>query len=364
MKNYHLPICLLFAFIFINACKGQEKPNAPAVHQPSKAVRLSPLDSVAQISEYVVEIFEDSKGNLWFGTMSDGAVRYDGQTLTYFSTKDGLIDNTVACIAEDQRGNIWFGTHNGASRYNGKSFTNYGRAEGLHGAGCIFLVDKRGGIWAGTNHGAFRFNGIGFSAFELPKPVVQDSSRKWEAGKIWGMMEDKMGNIWFARDAYGACKYNPSATFTPSFTHFTKKDGLCSNNVCSIVEDKQGHIWFGCLSTDLPKEIKEGGLCRYDGQKFVQFTEQEGLSKNDIYTVYQDKSGNIWIGATGVGVYRYDGQSFRFFKETDRMDLTWSRGLQSMLDDSKGRLWLGFSGGLFRFDGNGIVNVPKGGLWN
>ncbi len=353
---------LLMLFIFLTSCKGQEKTNLSEGNQlstellpPGQGVKL---DTSAQISEYVVEVFEDKKGNLWFGTMSDGAGCYDGKTLAYFSTKDGLCDNTVASIAEDHDGNIWFGTHNGASRYDGKSFTNFGANEGLHGMGCTMLVDRNGNIWAGTNHGAFRFNGFSFVTFNIPNPDIEGSSRKWVAGKVWGLMEDKKGNIWFARDAYGACKYDGVA-----YTHFTKKDGLCSNNVCSIVEDKQGNIWFGCLSSDLPEEIKEGGVTRYDGNTFTKFPEKEGLSKNDIYTIYADKKGGVWMGATGLGVYRYDGKSFQFYKGTDRMDLTWSMGIQSILEDRNGRLWFGFSGGLFRFNGNAITNVTKAGPW-
>jgi ligand-binding sensor domain-containing protein len=353
-----LPLILLL--VFITSCRTQEKPTSLVgnTQTPLPNASIAPMDSAAQISEYVVDVFEDSKGNLWFGTMSDGAARFDGKTLTYFSTKDGLCDATVASIVEDHQGNIWFGTHNGASKYDGKTFTNFGRTEGLHGMGCKLLVDKTGKIWAGTNHGAFLYNGISFTTFNIPKPIVQDSSRKWEAGKVWGLLEDKKGNIWFARDAYGACRYDGS-----TFTHFTKKDGLCSNNVCEIVEDKQGNIWFGCLSTDLPKEIKEGGVTRYDGKTFTKFPEKEGIFKNDIYSMYADKKGDIWMGATGLGVYRYDGKSFQFYKGTDRMDLTWHVGIQSIFEDSKGMLWFGFSGGLFRFNGTGITNVTKGGLF-
>ncbi|MFN0036108.1 MAG: two-component regulator propeller domain-containing protein [Saprospiraceae bacterium] len=360
MKNYNLHIAvylLLFPFAWIASCKGQEKPNARANNQQANVPIFAPLDSVAQISEYVVALFEDSKGNLWMGTMSDGAARFDGKTLTYFSTKDGLCDNTVASIAEDQAGNIWFGTHDGASRFDGKTFANFKETEGLHGMGCKILVDKNGGVWAGTNHGAFRFNGVSFSPFSIPNPVIENPSRKWETGKVWNLLEDKKGNIWFARDGLGACKYDGQ-----SFTHFTQKDGLCSNNVSEIVEDKDGNIWFACLNSDLPKEIKEGGISRYDGKTCTKLPALEGVDKNDIYSVFADKTGNIWIGATGLGVYRYDGQSFKLFKGTDRMDLTWSVGIQSILEDKNGTLWFGFSGGLFRFNGSAIVNVTQGRL--
>lgn len=347
-------ICsFLFVLIFITACGGQSNSKAADGSQPYGL----PQQADAQIGEYVVEIFEDNAGNLWFGTMAEGAARFDGKTLTYFTTKDGLCGNTVASIAQDQEGNMWFGTHTGASRYDGKTFTNYASAQGLEGAGCNIVVDRNGTIWAATNAGAFRFNGTAFIPFNIPVPALEKSSYKWVAGKVWSLKEDSKGNIWFGRDGYGACKFDGT-----SFTHFTKKDGLCSNNVSAIAEDQHGNIWFGTLTSDFPKNNQEGGVSRYDGKTFTKFQELAGLHENDIYTLYNDKAGNIWIGATGLGAYRYDGKTFTLFKETDRSDLTTNFGVQSILEARDGTLWFGFSGGLFRFNGKSFVNVTREGL--
>lgn len=46
-----------------------------------------------------------------------------------------------------------------------------------------------------------------------------------------------------------------------------------------------------------------------------------------------------------------------------RMDLTANFGLQAMTEDKNGTLWFGFSGGLFRFNGDLFTNVTKGGPW-
>ncbi len=322
-----------------------------------ETLELNPAD-FDRISAYVVEAFEDKKGNLWFGTASDGAARYDGKSLTYMSTKEGLIGDTVTGIAEDKEGNMWFGTHSGASKYDGKSFTNFSISEGLSGAGCNFLLDRKGIIWAGTDDGVFRFDGLAFSKYAMPAPTEKMLSHKVKNGKVWCLFEDKAGNIWFGLDGRGAFKFDGV-----SFTHFTKKDGLSSNNVSSIVEDNRRNIWFGCLSSDHPEYVNEGGLIRYDGANFTQFPEVKGLAANDIYSLYTTKAGEIWIGATGVGAYRYDGKVFTLFDKTDRKFWTRHFGVQSILEDRKGTMWFGFSGGLFRFNGISFVNVTKNGHW-
>ena len=134
MKKYnvHQPFySLIFLFVFLTSCNGQEKPKLSEHNPETNELTTFPLklnvkkDTAAQISEYVVDVFEDTKGNLWFGTMSDGAVRYDGKTLTYFSVKDGLCDNTVVSIAEDKEGNIWFGTEKSVCYYDRNFFITF-----------------------------------------------------------------------------------------------------------------------------------------------------------------------------------------------------------------------------------------------
>ncbi|NUO00080.1 MAG: hypothetical protein HUU01_05640 [Saprospiraceae bacterium] len=392
---------LLFIMAFTPACSGQPNSNAIKSNNPGLAEMLK-MDT--PIDEYVVELFEDSKGNLWFGTIMSGVARYTPskllrpgeKTLTYFSEKDGLPGNTVVTIAEDKAGNMWFGTHSGLSKYDGKTFTNYTQKDGLcNDRVSNILIDRGGNLWVGTWGGVCRYGDGGFSDFPIPKPDVDLMPYQTTMDWVTEVMEDSQGNIWFGRDGYGACKYDPSAKLSPggkAFTHFTKKDGLPSNNVQVIREDQQGHIWFGTRVTendhpDPKKRTGDGGLCRYDpsahfdsaqhkspetGDKaFVQFPEWEGLSKNQIYTIYPDKKGHIWVGATGVGLYRYDPSaslrtgenSFKIYKGTNRMDLTYSFGVQDMLEDRNGTYWFGFSGGLFRLEGSSIVHVPQSGPW-
>ena len=76
----------------------------------------------AQISAFVRRIFQDKSGNLWFGTNGDGVIRYDGDSLEYFSINEGFGGVAVRGIVEDKKGNVWFVTNGGVTKYDGESF--------------------------------------------------------------------------------------------------------------------------------------------------------------------------------------------------------------------------------------------------
>lgn len=312
-----------------------------------------------RIAPYVVETYEDKDGNLWLGTMSKGAARYDGKSLTWFTMEDGLSNNAVPSFAEDKDGNLWVGTQEGVCRFDGDSFIQYGSDEGLPGGYGRVRADRDGNIWAGMNTGVFRLDGNSFTEFEVPIDKSKIASYSVISGQVSMAMEDTQGNLWFKTDGYGAFMYDGT-----SFTRFTKDDGLGSNNVTNILEDQQGNIWFACVQSSQPRMTGDGGLSRYDGKSFTSFPEVKGLSDNDIYTIYETKAGDIWIGATRVGAYRYDGTTFTLFDKTDRPHWTRNFGLQGMHEDQNGNLWFGFSGGLFRFDGKSFLNVPRLGAKN
>ncbi|HKH62687.1 MAG TPA: two-component regulator propeller domain-containing protein, partial [Flavitalea sp.] len=72
----------------------------------------------------------------------------------------------------------------------------------------------------------------------------------------------------------------------------TEREGLKDNDVESIFEDKSGNLWIGFLN---------GGVSMYDGKRFIHFTDEQGLSNNEVITISEDKAGNLWFGtATGL----------------------------------------------------------------
>jgi ligand-binding sensor domain-containing protein len=365
-----LLLLISFTLLFSSACNGQRPEGQPTMSHERPDTPIGP-----QLSEYVVHVFEDSKGRLWFSTIGNGVARYDPsaslmkgeKALTYFSVEEGLVGSTVTGIAEDKEGNLWFGSHSGLSKFDGKTFTNYTTKDGInHERVSQVFIDKDGALWVGTWGGVCRFNGTTFTDFPLPVPDVIVPPYQATTNWVTDIMQDRKGDIWFGRSGYGACSYDPA---TGKFTQFTKKDGLSSDCVQAIMEDAQGNIWFGfrVAENDHPDADKRkgiGGVSRYDGRSFITFPEMKDLHATDVYTIYQTRDGNIWIGATRIGVYRYDGTEFSLIDRTDRMDLTYDFGLQAALEDRKGTLWFGMSGGLFRLRQSSIVNVTQNGPWH
>lgn len=301
----------------------------------------------------MVAAFADSKGALWFGTIGEGVARHDGATLTYLSPAGGKSGDVVASIAEDDRGDLWFAGHDGTGlcRYDGATFTQLWDEE------TRVTADANGTIWAGTRQRLLRGGAAGFTPFAVPLGDAPAAAYTISPGRLAMELHDSRGHLWFRSDGHGAFRHDGH-----TFTHFTKKDGLCSDTVWSIVEDRRGRVWLSCVQAFQPTATGDGGLRMYDGTTFTAFPDIEGLTGTDIYTLHVDRAGDLWIGASGVGVYRYDGRTFKLYAATDRPDLNGRFGLQSMTEDRHGTLWFGFSGGLFRLDGERFVHVPRGAL--
>ena len=291
--------------------------------------------------------FKDKSGNLWFGTTGAGVFRFDGKSFTNLTTKDGLCNNWVYAITEDIGENMWFGTEDGACSYNGKSFTRIPVIQ-LFGKKpptvYRLLADKSGNIWIGTeNAAAYRFDGKTFTnILSCPK------EKGVHPAPIQSIYEDKNGNIWIASMAHGGLmKYDGK-----SWINFTKKDGLADGHIFSIAEDRAGNIWFGG---------SDNGLSRYDGKKFTIFSIADGLCENNITSILEDKQGNLWFGSDiinasfGGGICRYDGKSFRSFTTKDGLT---NFGYWIILEDNSGHVWIGGrNGSLRRYDGKAFIDV-------
>jgi ligand-binding sensor domain-containing protein/serine phosphatase RsbU (regulator of sigma subunit) len=370
-------------------------------------------------NNFVWSILEDKTGNLWFGTDGGGVSRYDGKSFTNFTEKEGLSNNVVGSILEDKTGNLWFGTNGGGvCRYDGKSFTNFTEKEGLsNNVVWSILEDKTGNLWFGTISGVCRYDGncvddiihgtnlyqhteqdLKKNKKDLVKSFTNFTEKEGLSNNVVNaILEDKTGNLWFGTNGGGVCRYDGK-----SFTNFTEKEGLSNNVVNAILEDKTGNLWFG---------TRGGGVSRYDGncvddiihgtnlyqhteqdlkknkkdlvKSFTNFTEKEGLSNNFVWSILEDKTGNLWFG-TNSGVCRYDGncvddiihgtnlyqhteqdlkknkkdlvKSFTNFTEKEGLS---NNAVLNMMQDVEGNIWFGTRKGLSKVERAQLIKLAE-----
>lgn len=147
-------------------------------------------------NDKVERIFEDKDGNIWFGgRTNEGVFRYDGKSITNLKLPE-LIQGQNGPRPkphswgwpqlQDKNGNIWFSNWGGAYRYDGNTFTSFTKKDGLPSEVTRIIEDKKGNLWFGASDGLRRYNGKTFTYFK------EGLINPW----IWEILEDKTGNLW------------------------------------------------------------------------------------------------------------------------------------------------------------------------
>ena len=137
-------------------------------HYDPATARLSKYryhDPALSSTQGCISMLEDSEGQMWFGTVNRGLVRFDRQTnkFTPYNVTHGLPNNYVYGVLEDAHGNLWMSTNKGLSRFNKRdqSFTNYDLSHGLPNNQFNFksaFRDRDGWMYFGTVNGLCYFH--------------------------------------------------------------------------------------------------------------------------------------------------------------------------------------------------------------
>ena len=357
----HISKILILAFITLqfSACNGQINGNegkaentqdrqAPVLKQntifPQVHTNLNGM-----VREFVRVMYQDTKGNYWFGSNGNGIIRYDGQTLENIAIEGVHPFMRVIEIVEDKAGNVWFGTSDGLIKYDSENFTKFSKKEGLQGEDeeiWGLTIDKSGLIWVGSIGGVSHFDGKKFTPFLLPDIKVENQKPMLSDKLVFKFLEDSNGTMWLVTDGNGIFKYKNG-----EFTHLTSTNGLTDNNAADILEDKQGNIWIGTFY---------GGISKFDGKTYTNFTKDGIVEGIEIGSLYQDGRGNIWFSAENVGVYQYDGTKFTLYTTEDGLA---TNGILNIFEDHKGQIWLSTWQGISLYDGTKFMNASDKEPW-
>jgi len=297
-----------------------------------------------QISEVVRTVFQDSKGNIWFGTQS-GAFIHNGRSLFHMDRIKSEFGRgvTIKDITEDKKGRIWLGHTGGISVFDGESTTNYYESDGLlnNDVWCI-AIDKNNHVWIGTIEGVCKFDGSQFSAFEIPEGKIDTTRGVSSTKMIHDIMEDSHGRIWFSTNGGVYIKDNDL------LSSISEKDGLKTSFVNQVIEDKNGSFW---ISTSK-------GLFHYADKTLKNIT--EGIIENFKGTgsIMQDSNGNIWFNSNLRDIYSFYGGNFTKYRIAEG---DYGPAPFQIYEDQQNRLWFVGFGGAYRYENDKFINITQNG---
>ena len=367
-------------------------------------------------SASVQKIVQDDQGYIWLAFYSTGIARYDGHAMETYGIADGIADPTVREIAEDATHHLWVGSEAGLV-VSAKPLDGYAIGERIRfvaNVGDVALARSRmrrncivagrdGSVWVGTQNGIERYRFDAHGRLDMQNIVtaagvqamlvrrdgvvvasllnndivsidsagvhpvtrlVSGAGALLEApnGTLWGGSNDGSvwhlengvarvinhdlaerivallithdGDLWAASLGTGAVRIDLHDTQNRLVV--TRANGLLGETLWTLFEDREGNLWIG----------QNGGASRLRKgyRAFVAYTEAStpALPDSSTFAVVPAWHGAMWIG-TGAGLASVSGDRTETVTVANGLD---SNQIYSIAVDGDARLWIGTSAGL------------------
>ncbi|CAN2042630.1 Two component regulator three Y domain-containing protein [Candidatus Magnetomoraceae bacterium gMMP-15] len=284
------------------------------------------------------------------------------EKIQIYTTADGLPNNAILCMDQDKKGNLWIGTDTGASRFDGKSFKNYGAKNGFSGQRVwAILCDSKGNIWFGTRGGLFRVDGKEWKQFTKKDGLTSDNFLN---GFLY---EDRDGNIWggslvtkvfkytkgkfnsFHFNGSGAIEDHKNNLYVADYYNKNIRKFLKKNNSFNIINNKFNRTMDISIDANNTLWVADDDYIaksNNSGNTFSKF--KYSSDTNSLLDMFIDKKNQIWIADSDY-IIRFDGSKFHYYDEKNGL----FNGAYYIFQDKQGHLWFCCGGGLAKFD-----NIP------
>ncbi len=325
-----------------------------------------------------VEIYCDSKNNIWAATVGGGLLRLDRKLDQFVSIpfdSSGInVNNNFFNVLKgfcEYDGKMWFiSWKHGLCYYDStkkllkeadfKSADDSYPYINFHERGSGLFADPNGFLWILTEKGIYKFNSKDNTlntVYTFDTKVVNNNAF------FPGITQDKDGNLWIGTSSSGLLKFEGiSNKFKKvNFTNnsiATTRGSLLGEGVVSLCSDKSGMMWIG---TPLY------GIYKYDPTRepFVNYKynpdNKNSLSGTEIFALYQSKIHKdlIYVGTRGAGFDKFypDQHKFERINVNFKGDM-FGGSVRSILENNDGSLYLGsWGGGLYKYYPNGTFQL-------
>ncbi len=218
----------------------------------------------------------------------------------HYAVEDGISQSYIICIFQDSEGYMWFGTQNGLNKFDGYSFEHYfydpADSNSISNSWIFDIAeDSNGFLWVATKGGLNRFDKRTdrFSRISLP-----GDNQITGGDFVYGITTDS-DNIYVSQPpTLTVINFNSGEqqSFLNSFEH----EGTLYDVGWPIFKDSRGSIWTGSMN----------GLARFNlrEKQFKNYTysesESNSISHNHITALFEDMHGDILIGTeNGFNVF-------------------------------------------------------------
>jgi len=293
----------------------------------------------------IADLLAGRDGSIWAGYAGGGVSLLvpgsEGRpwSVRTWTDHNGLSDSQVMALAEDLEGNLWMGTEGGgAMRLARQGLTSFGEADGMIDARTQAIFEMADGrlctISAIGNRYLNVLDGERFRSVRINLPPSIEYPG-WGWGQI--SFQDREGEWWIATGS-GLVRFPRLASPFDLATAKAKavygeREGLVLRDVFRLYEDRTGDIWISSL----------GGTrnCLYRWERAAEgihgCEELEGMPEEAVTAFAEDRGGTLWLGLYLNGFGRLRERRFQRFtaEEGGVEDFVYS-----MFVDSRGRLWV------------------------
>ncbi|MGJ5813834.1 sensor histidine kinase [Paludibaculum fermentans] len=191
----------------------------------------------------------DRTDAVWAATLTAGVSRLSNGHLTNYTVADGLASNSVSSIAESADGTVWFSTADGLSTFANGRWRTLTTKDGLptNTVRCVFQ-DSGGIVWAGTDAGPVAIRAGSVRPLRTVPRLLRD--------RVFGITEDRFGWLWIATANHVLRirreRLTSDSVDDSDVVEYGAADGLVSTEVTprdrSIATDSSGRVWISTVA--------------------------------------------------------------------------------------------------------------------
>ncbi|MFK7786339.1 MAG: two-component regulator propeller domain-containing protein [Crocinitomicaceae bacterium] len=297
-----------------------------------------------------------------------------------YSTEEGLPQTQVTSFCQDDNGYLWVGTLGGLAKFNGQDFITYFPKDGLLSNRIQTLLFEGGKLWVGHDGGISYWDKTSFKNIELPQSEKSRSVKEIvrfkgeilvcaeRGGGLFKLVKDKLKPVFLpvveGQDERKVKSIRSACIVDDELYLATEVGVLKTKDLKNFVYEEELEGSFYGIESDLKdiyfisggngiyrKEVSSGRITQFinkDAQNsfyigseldsrgalwvyskknvfkisqdntFGKINLVSGLpEKNGVECIYNDRSGNVWIGSSGKGMFRFPGDQFKCYDRSN-----------------------------------------------